>query len=273
MPTKLGLVAGGGRLPRQVVESCREQAREIAVIAFEGTTDKDTVDGVEHLWTRLGAVGKIIDWLKASGAEDVVLAGRLSRPSWSSVRPDLRGMKLLPKILAAGQGDDSILSVVIEDLEGEGFRVVGIHDVMPELLAPEGPLGRHAPDGDAAKDIERGTIVARALGAVDVGQAVIVQQGIVLGVEAAEGTDGLIDRCAALQRKGIGGVLVKCVKPGQEKRADLPSIGPDTIRRAREAGLSGIAIGAGATLVLDQAETIAAADEAGIFLVGIRIDE
>jgi hypothetical protein len=272
VPTKLGLVAGGGGLPRQVVDSCREQGREIAVIAFDGTTDKDTVAGVEHLWTRLGAVGKIIDWLKASGAEEIVLAGRLSRPSWSSVRPDMRGMKLLPRIMSAGQGDDSILSVVIEELEGEGFRVVGIHDVMPSLLAAEGALGHHAPDQESTKDIDRGVIVARALGGVDVGQAVVVQQGVVLGVEAAEGTDGLIDRCAALQRKGDGGVLVKCVKPGQERRADLPSIGPDTVRRARDAGLSGIAVGAGTTLVLDQTGTIAAADEAGMFLVGVRVD-
>jgi len=269
VPPKLGVLAGGGGLPRRIVETCLADGRAVAVVAFEDATDAETVAGTEHLWTRPGAVGRIVDWLKASGVEEIVLAGRMARPSWSNARPDWRGLKMLPKVLAAGQGDDAILGVAIRELEGEGFRVVGAHDLLPDLLAATGPMGRHAPDADALADIERGLAVARALGAVDVGQSVVVQQGVVLGVEAIEGTDALIERCGALRRDGAGGVLVKCVKPGQEMRADLPSIGPDTLRLARRAGLRGIAVSAGATLVIERQATIAAADEAGMFLFGI----
>jgi len=272
VPRKLGLVAGGGSLPRQIVEACRVQGRDVVVVAFDGTTTQATVVGVDHIWTRLGAVGRTIDWLKSNQVEDVVLAGAMARPSWSTVRPDMRGLKLLPRIAAAGQGDDAILSVIIEEFESEGFRVIGLDEVMPDLLAVEGAMGLHEPDSGALDDIARGLDVARALGSVDVGQAVIVQQGIVLGVEAAEGTDALIDRCAAQRRDGVGGVLVKCVKPGQERRADLPSIGPETVRGSLACGLRGIAIGAGAALVLDRAETVAAADAGGLFLYGVRID-
>ena len=242
------------------------------MVAFDGTTDKQTIEGVDHIWTRLGAVGRIIDWLKSCGVEELILAGAMARPSWSTVRPDMRGLKLLPRIAAAGQGDDAILSVVIQEFESEGFCVVGLHDVMPDLLVSEGVIGRHAPDSDALDDIKRGVDVARALGSVDVGQAVVVQNGVVLGVEAAEGTDALVDRCATLRRDGPGGVLVKCVKPGQEQRADLPSIGPTTVQHVINSGLRGIAIGADAALILDRTETIAAADAGSLFLYGIHID-
>lgn len=270
MPPKLGVLAGGGSLPRQIIEACREQGRAVVVVAFDGSTDQETVQDVEHCWTRLGAVGRIIEWLKENGAEHLVLAGRMARPSWSTVRPDWRGLKMLPKVLSSGQGDDAILSLAIDELESEGFHVVGVHEVLPRALAETGPMGRARPDKSALADIARGVDVARALGAVDVGQAVIVQQGIVLGVEAAEGTDALIARCAGLKRDGSGGVLVKCAKPDQDARVDLPSIGPDTIERAVEAGLRGIAVSAGASLVLERDDTIARADEKGVFVYGIE---
>lgn len=268
----LGVLAGGGRLPRLVLEACRARGRAVFTVAFEGSTDPDTVADFPHRWVRLGAIGQTIAALKANAVQELVMAGPVARPTWSTMRPDLRGLKLLPKVLAAGQGDDSILSLAIAELEAEGFRVVGAHEVVPELLAPAGPLGRHAPDRGARADIARGTEVARALGAVDVGQAVIVQQGVVLGIEAAEGTDALLERCAALAREGPRGVLVKCRKPHQDPRADLPSIGAETVRRADDAGLRGIAVEAGETLVLDQAATVEAADARGLFVFGFDRD-
>src|SRR5262249_32212699 len=167
-------------------------------------------------------------------------------------------------------GDDGLLSAIVKELEREGFRVLGADDVLgAEDLMPIGPLGRHAPDADAKADIEHGLRVARALGELDIGQAVIMQQGFVLGVEAAEGTDELVRRCTALRREALGGVLVKISKPGQERRADRPTIGPQTVALAAASGLQGIAAEAGMTLVMDRAELIRVADEAGLFIIGV----
>jgi DUF1009 family protein len=161
------------------------------------------------------------------------------------------------------------LSAVVKELEQEGFRVLGADQLLDRALAPQGPLGRLRPDSQSQADIERGLRVARTLGALDVGQAAVVQQGLVLGVEAIEGTDELLRRCAALRREGPGGVLVKVGKPGQERRADRPTIGLRTVLLAAETGLRGIAVEADATIVLDRDEVIRAADRVGLFLVGI----
>ncbi len=241
------------------------------VVAFEGSADRDSLSRVPHCWVRLGAIGKIIAELRRAGVEEVVLAGGIGRPSWRSVKPDLRGLKMLPRVLAASQGDGSILSVAIRELESEGFRVIGIEDVMTDLLAPEGLLGIIRPDPLAEADIAKATEVALAIGAVDVGQAVVVQQGMVLGVEAVEGTDALLERCAGLRRDGAGGVLLKLKKPGQDRRADLPTIGPTTLDKALAAGLRGIAVEAGATLVVDRKALVAKADDRHFFVVGVRI--
>ncbi len=168
-------------------------------------------------------------------------------------------------------GDDGLFSAIAKELEIEGFRVVGAHDLLdPAATVPEGPLGRIAPDAEAAGDITRGIEIARAIGALDIGQAVVVQQGLVLGVEAIEGTDALLRRCAGLRRDGAGGVLVKVQKPEQESRIDRPTIGPRTVQLAAEAGLRGIAAEAGATLLIDRDEVIRTADAAGLFVVGVR---
>jgi len=208
--------------------------------------------------------------LKAEHCEEVVLAGPVRRPSFSKLKPDMRAIKLLSKIRkAAGQGDDAILSLLVEELESEDFRVVGADDLLSDVAAPDGNMSARTPsEGDRA-DIEMAARVAESLGALDVGQAVVVQQGVVLGVEAVEGTDALLKRCAALKREGQGGVLVKLKKPQQERRADLPTIGADTVRRAAEAGLNGIAVEAGQSLILDRPEVVAEANRLGLFVVGI----
>lgn len=270
MAGKLGILAGGGVLPRLVVASCREQARPVFVLAFEGYTDVETTQGVEHAWVRLGAAGAALRHLRDSGAEELVLAGPIRRPSLADLRPDAFALKFFARAGGKALGDDGLLRNVIRMLEvEEGFRIVGADDIVAEITAPSGLLGRHAPDTHAKRDIARGEDVLRALGAADVGQAVVVQDGIVLGVEAVEGTDALLDRSGSLRREGPGGVLVKFGKPGQETRADLPTIGPDTVRRARDAGLRGIAIEAGVTLVLGRAEAVSEADAAGMFLIGL----
>ena len=270
MPTKLGILAGGGPLPARIVQSCLAAGRDVFVIAFENEADPKTCEGVPHVWMPLGKVGATINRLKAEHCTDVVFAGPVRRPSFSQLKPDMRAIKLLGKIRkAAGQGDDAILSILVEELEGENFRVVGADDLLNDVAAPGGNLSDRVPGESDQIDIEMGVRVARALGALDVGQAVVVQQGVVLGVEAIEGTDALLERCARLKREAQGGVLVKLKKPQQERRADLPTIGADTVRRAAEAGLNGIAVEEGHSLILDRADVVAEANRLGLFVTGI----
>jgi DUF1009 family protein len=186
------------------------------------------------------------------------------------LRPDWRAAKLFARIGYRAIGDDGLLSAIVSELEKEGFRVIGPDQLLDGELVGAGPLGAVLPGPQSEADIERGLSIACALGALDIGQAVIVQQGLVLGVEAIEGTDELIRRCGELRREGPGGVLVKIEKPGQERRADRPTIGPRTVALAAEAGLAGVAVEADATIVLDQDEVIRAADRAGLFVVGVR---
>lgn len=270
MAERLGIVAGAGGLPRRLVEACREAGREVFVLALEGAAEPGTVVDVAHAWCRVGAAGRGLAILRENGVDELVLAGGVRRPSLASLRPDWRAAKFLARIGYRALGDDGLLSAVVAELEREGFRVVGPDQVLDTGIAPEGPFGRLRPDEQALTDIARAERIAQTLGALDIGQAVVVQQGLVLGVEAIEGTDALLRRCAGLRREGPGGVLVKMEKPGQERRADRPTIGPRTVALAAEAGLRGIAVEAGATIVIDRDEVAVAADRAGLFVFGIR---
>jgi len=272
MPPKLGVIAGGGQLPARIVEHCRRQGRDVFVIAIEGQASLDLGDGVAHERVRLGAGGRMLELLRREAVSDVVMAGAVRRPSLTDLRPDLWTAGFLARSGAAMLGDDGLLRALVRELETRcGVRVVGIDDVLPDVLAPVGCLGKFAPDEDALKDIARALDVARGIGVLDVGQGAVVQQGIVLAVEAAEGTSAMLARCRDLARPGPGGVLVKAKKPNQDRRADLPTIGPDTMHAAAAAGLRGVAIEAGSVLILDRQETVAAADAANLFLVGLSI--
>jgi UDP-2,3-diacylglucosamine hydrolase len=269
-PGPLGIIAGSGGLPRRVIESCRAAGREVFVLALEGEADREAVEAVPHAWCRIGGAATGLDLLRANAVVELVLAGGVRRPSLTSLRPDWRAAKFLARVGYRALGDDGLLKAVVKELEREGFRIIGADQLLDEAALPEGPLGQVRPDADADADIAHGVRLARAIGALDIGQAVVVQQGLVLGVEAIEGTDGLLRRSARLRRDGPGGVLVKLEKPGQEKRVDRPVIGPQTVVLAAESGLRGIAAEAGATLVLDRDEVVRLADAAGLFVVGIR---
>jgi UDP-2,3-diacylglucosamine hydrolase len=266
---KLGIVAGAGALPRCLVDACRAVGREVFVLALEGEAEPETVAGVPHAWCRLGAAATGLALLRDNRVEELVLAGGVRRPSLAALRPDWRAARLFARIGFIALGDDGLLSAVVRELEHEGFRVVGADQVLEGALLPPGPLSRLRPDQEAEADIAHGIRVAAVLGTLDIGHAVVVQQGLVLGVEAIEGTDALMRRCAGLRRPGAAGVLVKLEKPGQERRADRPAIGPQTVAVAAETGLAGIAAEAGATLVIDRAAVAAAADAAGLFVIGI----
>jgi len=269
MADKLGIIAGSGDLPRMLIEACRESGRECHVIALEGHADPDVVKDVPHDWLRLGAAGKAIEIGRALNVRDVVLAGGIERPSLSSLRPDWRTLQFIMRLGRKSLGDDGILRLVIAEFEAEGFRVIGPDTVLQDLKPEAGLLGSHAPDQTAEDDIARGRDVLRSMSAADIGQAVVVQQGLVLGVEAIEGTDALLARCGPLRREGDGGVLVKLSKRGQERRADMPTIGPDTISAAAAAGLRGIAVEANATLVVDRKRTVELANQHGLFLIAV----
>lgn len=271
---KLGLLAGGGRLPSRIVEHCRATGRPVFVIALEGQADSHIGDGVEHAWVRLGAGGTILHILRREAVAEVVMAGAVRRPAVGDLVPDLTTAGFLARSGAAALGDDGLLRAVIRELEDRhGLRVVGINDVLPDTVAEAGLLAGPEPDAGALSDIARGRVVARGIGGLDVGQGAVVQQGIVLAAEAAEGTDAMIGRAGGLARSGPGGVLVKVSKPGQESRADLPAIGPATVRAAQAAGLRGIAVEAGAVLIVDKAETFTVADRAGIFVLGLAAED
>jgi DUF1009 family protein len=268
---KLGIIAGGGDLPLRLIEAARSAGRDFYVLAIKNQADL-ALNGVPHDWVRLGAAGTALELLRAAEVRDVVFAGRIKRPSLGALMPDARTARFLAKLPGKALGDDGLLRAVVAEFEAEGFRVVGADEVLGGLLMAKGILGRHAPDQAAWADIRHGIKIARAIGALDIGQAAVVQQGIVLGVEGVEGTDALIERCAGLRREGAGGVLVKAKKPGQERRIDLPTIGTETVSRAAAAGLRGIAVEADHALILDRDAVIAEADRLGLFLVGFSAE-
>jgi DUF1009 family protein len=270
----LGILAGGGRIPGQVAAAARAAGRSVFLVGLEGFAEPAVLAPWPHTIIRIGAAGRILAALREHGCQDLVLVGPVRRPSLLDLRPDADGARILARIgRAAFAGDDGLLAAVVRVFAEEGFHVLGVHEVLNEVLGPAGLLTRAAPDAMAMADIRRGVAVARALGAIDVGQGCVVQQGIVLAVEAAEGTDAMLTRCASLARPGPGGVLVKLVKPGQDRRADLPTIGPQTLRGAASAGLRGVAFEAGGTILAERDAAVAAADGAGLFLLGLGPDE
>jgi DUF1009 family protein len=267
-PGPLGVIAGGGLLPVRVAEAVAASGRPVVVAVLEGHGDATAYPRLPARAFRWGLAATMLAWLKDQGVREVVLAGTVARPSVLSLRPDAAGVKLLARIgRAAFTGDDSILRAVMKVLAEDGFEVLGAQQVLGGLLPPAALLAGPAPDDIARADIQRGLAVCRALGAVDVGQGCVVQQGLVLAVEAIEGTDAMLARAGTLNREGPGGVLVKALKPGQSRLADLPTIGPRTVDGAREAGLRGLAFEAGGTILLERETTIARADAAGLFLL------
>lgn len=270
----LGIIAGTGELPRLLIEACQQTGRPYFVLAMEDAVEEATIAAAgEHVaQIRFGAIGKAMDYLSKRNIKEIVMAGGVTRPKLSSIRPDLKGTKLLARIgTKLLSGDNELLSTIVAFLEEEGFRITGAEDVMRDLIAPEGMIGSICPDKRSQADIETGARIARTIGALDIGQAVVIHNGQTLGVECVEGTDALINRCAALRPEEKGGVLVKVKKPQQEKRVDLPTIGIETVERVAAAGFAGIAVEAGASLILNRREVAERADALGVFVIGFSI--
>ena len=269
MPTKLGIVAGSGALPVRIAQSCRQSGRDFFVVALKGQADPDVIAGLPHAWVGLGAAGKTIDLLRAENVQEIVLAGAVRRPSLMELKLDFRAAKFAAKGFLS-RGDDGLLAAIVKALEeDEGFKVVGVQDILGGVLVRDGQLGAVSPTPRDMRDIERGVAVLDKLAAADVGQAIVVQDGLVLGIEAVEGTDRMISRSGELKREGRGPVLVKLPKRGQEHRVDLPTIGPETIAVALTAGCVGIAVAADESLIVEVERTIERADTGGLFVLGL----
>lgn len=271
----LGIIAGGGELPLAIAESARDAGRDVFILALSGADEGLSRFPLEN--TGIGELGKSLSLLKKHACEEVTFAGRVSRPEWSDLKLDARGALALPKVAAAAlKGDDALMRAMLAIFEKEGFRVVGTADAAPDLIASAGIYGRHKPDPQAQADIAQARVVVRRMGELDIGQAAAVADGLVLAVEAAEGTDAMLERLPLLSKNLRGtpqkrrGVLVKAPKPGQERRVDLPVIGVRTIELASAGGLSGIAVEAGGALIMRKSRIVEAADRLGLFVMAFE---
>lgn len=271
----LALICGGGTLPLAIADSVSARGRPVVLFPLHGAADAAGIDRYPHHWLYLGQGGKFRRLARAAGCRDVVLIGAIVRPALWQIRPDFTTLMEFPRLVAAFRGgDDHLLSSIGGLFERYGFRLLGAHDVAPEILMPEGSIGSGLPsDGDRA-DIALGFAYLRAAGSFDVGQAAVVAGRHVLAVEAAEGTDAMLARVAEMRASGRvrstgTGVLVKAPKANQDRRFDMPSIGPRTVEAAARAGLAGIAVVAGATIVAEPEQLIAAANRARLFVVGV----
>ncbi len=265
---KLGIVAGDGELPKLVIEACQQQGRPYFVMALKGHANPEFMPA-DATWVRLGSVGKTFDLAHENGVEDVLMIGAVRRPTLSELRPDWKGVKFFAKAGVKSLGDDGLLKAVIHEIEQDGFHVIGADEILTDSLSKVGLYGKVKPTAQNKEDIAKGYQVAKILGQADVGQSVIVADGLVLGVEAIEGTDALIKRCKELHRSDIKGVLVKVKKPNQERRADLPTIGVQTIENAAASGLAGVAIEKDSAFIVNKDAVVQKANELGLFLIGI----
>ena len=272
----IGVVAGGGAMPFAVADSLVSRGFHPVLFALRGACDPVAVERFRHHWISVGRIGRAVRLFRAENCRDLVFIGTLVRPALSEIRIDWGTLRVLGRVLTSFRGgDDHLLSGIGDILERDGFRMVGVQQIAPDLLMPEGCLTHATPDANAIADIAKGRDVLRALSPYDVGQAVVVIDGHVVGVEDIEGTDGLLTRVVRLRGEGrirakVGlGVLVKAPKSGQDLRFDLPTMGPRTVEGVAAARLAGIAIVAGNTIVAEPQVMIAAADAAGIFVTGL----
>ena len=277
MSGKLGLIAGGGTLPVEIAEHCEQAGRPFFVARLKGFAGPE-LSRFPGADIGLAEVGKCIKTLKRAGCASVCLVGNVARPDFKALKPDLRGIAILPAVIrAARHGDDALLRVVLDEFAKEGFAIEGAHEAKSDLTLGVGALGRIAPGPEHKADIQRALHVARPIGALDVGQGAVVCDGLVLAVEAQEGTDAMLRRVANEiptavrgQPGAYRGVIAKAPKPIQETRVDLPTIGLATVQRAAAAGLAGIVGEAGRLLVLDREQVVEMADDLGLFIYGVE---
>lgn len=272
----LGIICGGGSVPLAVADAVASHGRKVVLFPLIGWGDEKAVENYPHQWVHLGQFGRVCRLARNAGCRDLIFIGALIRPSPWQCRLDWLTLRHLPRILRAFRGgDDHLLSSIGKLFEEQGFRLIGAHEAAPDILVPEGPLGSRTPSERDLSDIAKGLALIAAAGPFDVGQAAVVANGHVIAMEAIEGTDQMLARVAELRANGRlraqpgTGVLVKAPKPAQDRRFDLPAVGPSTVEGAAKAGLAGVAILAGGTVIAEPERVIKLAEEAGIFVVGV----
>lgn len=279
--SRVGIIAGGGSLPVEVADGLARQGYPPFILLMDGEADREReLRRYDHVSLALEQIGSLVATLKRHGVTHLILAGEIRRrPRLTDMRPTLGLLAIVPSVIVAlARGDDGLLKVLTRGLEKRGIRVVGAHEAVPELTAGEGTLTTARPNPSDWRDIGAGRAAAKAIGTLDIGQAAIAIGGRVIALEGIEGTKGLLERTQDLRKHGrlagkTRGVLVKCAKPGQELRADLPSIGPQTVEAAHAAGLAGIAVEAGRSLILEGPATLSRANALGLFIVGLPATE
>ena len=272
----LAIICGAGTLPFAVADAVRARGRDVVIFALRGWADQERVAAYRHHWGALGQFGWVCRQARAEGCRDIVFIGTVARPPLWRLRFDWGTLRVLPSVVAAYRGGDNhLLSGIAKVFEQQGFRLVGAHEVAPEILMPVGAFSKRQPNAQERADMVQALRLLEAIGKFDVGQAAIVAGNHVLAIEGAEGTDKMLERVADLRSRQIGaagGVLVKAPKPGQDRRFDLPSIGPHTIEGAARAGLAGVAVLARASIVAEPQQVTALADAHNIFVVGTNTD-
>ncbi len=269
---RIGLIAGRGDLPALLIQAARDQGRNMFVLAVKGDTSPEPLDEIPHQWIEMADIALTLDIFREQKVSHILMAGGLSRPPLKAFKPSALTTRLLGRIgKAFFGGDDTLFKAIVQIFEEEGFTILGADTLLTDLLTPAGMLTRVKPSKEAQEDIERGIPLIKKIGELDIGQALILRNGQVLGVEALEGTDELIRRCNMLsQNDTYKGTLIKARKPGQENRVDLPSVGPETISNLHEAGFAGLALEAQGSLMIRKEETIRLANELGLFILGFH---
>jgi DUF1009 family protein len=271
----IAIICGGGAFPAAVADAVTKRGRSVHLFLLRGYADP-ALARYPHEWIKLGSAAKYMNARHSHGARELVVIGSVVRPRLWQIGFDWKSLLYLPQIakLFLG-GDNSLLSGLARIFEEHGLKLRGAHEVAPELLMPAGLATRIEPTDRERGDIEVGSKLLHALDSFDVGQAVVVAGRRIVAIEGAEGTAGLLARVAEMRRSGRlklaerEGVLVKLPKPSQDRRIDLPAIGTDTIVQAKEAGLAGIAVEAGGSLVLDAQQFVETADAAGLFVIAL----
>ena len=274
---RVAIAAGSGKLPIEIVDALASAGHRPFVVLIEGEADRvSPLTKHDHWVMALEQIGQFVSKLRANGVTHLVMAGGIERrPDWRALRPSLGLFRIVRRVAASlARGDDNLLKALIRYFESEGFKIVGAHEILPDLLAARGVMTKAAPSAKDRADLHAAAVAARTIGALDIGQAAVAIGGRAIALEGVEGTDGLLARTRDLRSNGRiagipRGVLVKCAKPGQELRADLPTIGPATVTMAHAAGLAGIGVEADRSIILDQGTVVARADELGLFVVGL----
>lgn len=269
--SKLAIVAGGGHLPFKIAQAAQKMGRPYFMVGLKGFVDEDALKEHPHLLIPLGKAGTAIKEMKREGVAEIVMIGPVKRPALTSLRPDWLTTKFIAKVLTKSLGDDGLLKAIAAEIESEGFKIIGAHELLQEIVAETGVYTKKHPHHQYLEDSYYGLTIAHEMGRLDIGQSVVIQEGLVLAVEAIEGTEALIKRSKSLIRENAATkpVLVKACKPQQDQRLDMPTIGAETVEQVYEAGFAGIAIEAGKTQFVDRERAIERADELGLFILGL----